>query len=101
MKKNIDDIVFTDEILKKYKDDSDRITELCKKIDKNKKIQKEYKKYLKSKKDELEIHYNKIDVILDDINKETSETKITITDKEKYVIKEKNNNREFIRGLYC
>lgn len=48
MKKDINNIVFTDEILEKYKADSEKITKLCKKIDKNKKIQKEYKEYLKT-----------------------------------------------------
>lgn len=45
--KNIDNVVFTDEILEKYKDDSKMITELCKKLDENQKVQEEYKKFLK------------------------------------------------------
>lgn len=45
--KDIDNVVFTDEILEKYKDDSKMITELCKKLDENKKVQEEYKKFLK------------------------------------------------------
>lgn len=45
--KDIDNVVFTDEILEKYKDDSKMITELCKKLDDNKKVQEEYKKFLK------------------------------------------------------
>lgn len=45
--KDIANVVFTDEILEKYKADSEKITELCKKIDKNKKVQEEYKKFLK------------------------------------------------------
>lgn len=45
--KDIDNVVFTDEILEKYKDDSKEITELCKKLDENKKVQEEYKKFLK------------------------------------------------------
>lgn len=48
MKKDINNIIFTDEILEKYKADSEKITKLCKKIDKNKKIQKKYKEYLKT-----------------------------------------------------
>jgi hypothetical protein len=45
--KDIDNVVFTDEILEKYKDDSKMITELCKKLDENKKVQEEYEKFLK------------------------------------------------------
>lgn len=45
--KDIDNVVFTDEILEKYKDDSKMITELCKKLDENRKVQEEYKKFLK------------------------------------------------------
>lgn len=47
--KDIDNVVFTDEILEKYKDDSKEITELCKKIDKNKIFQKKYRKFLEGK----------------------------------------------------
>lgn len=49
--KDIDNVVFTDEILEKYKDDSKMITELCKKLDENKKVQEEYKKFLKGRND--------------------------------------------------
>lgn len=47
--KDIDNVVFTDEILEKYKADSEKITELCKKIDKNKIFQKKYRKFLEGK----------------------------------------------------
>lgn len=47
--KDIDNVVFTDEILEKYKDDSKEITELCKKIDENKIFQKKYRKFLEGK----------------------------------------------------
>lgn len=47
--KDIDNVVFTDEILEKYKDDSEKITELCKKIDDNKIFQKKYRKFLEGK----------------------------------------------------
>lgn len=54
--KDIDNVVFTDEILEKYKADSEKITELCKKLDKNKKVQEEYKKFLEGK--ERIIHFS-------------------------------------------
>ena len=54
--KDIDNVVFTDEILEKYKDDSEKITELCKKIDKNKIFQKKYRKFLEGK--ERIIHFS-------------------------------------------
>ena len=47
--KDIDNVVFTDEILEKYKDDSEKITELCKKLDDNKIFQKKYIKFLEGK----------------------------------------------------
>ncbi len=54
--KDIDNVVFTDEILEKYKADSEKITELCKKIDKNKIFQKKYRKFLEGK--ERIIHFS-------------------------------------------
>lgn len=45
--KRINKVKFTNKLLKKYKSDNDKITSLCEKADKNKKIQKLYKKYLK------------------------------------------------------
>lgn len=58
MKKNIEDITFDDSLLEKYKEENEKITMLCKKLDKNKKLQKQYNEYLKTKENELsEINY--------------------------------------------
>lgn len=43
MKKDINNIVFTDEILEKYKTDSEKITKLCKKKIRIKKSKKSIK----------------------------------------------------------
>ncbi len=53
MKKNIEDITFDDSLLEKYKEKNEKLTMLCKKLDKNKKVQKKYKEYLQTKEDEL------------------------------------------------
>lgn len=53
MKKNIEDIIFDDSLLEKYKRENENITRLCKKIDKNRKIQKKYNEYLKTKERNL------------------------------------------------
>ncbi len=80
--KDIDNVVFTDEILEKYKDDSEKITELCKKIDKNKKVQEEYKKFLKGEEKLLHA-YEKLEQEnqkLKDELKNKPDTQITLQD---------------------
>lgn len=49
-KAKLKDVKFTPEILEKYKEDTSKITKMCKKIDKNKKIQAEYETFLEDKK---------------------------------------------------
>ena len=49
-KAKLKDVKFTPEILEKYKEDSSKITKMCKKIDKNKKIQAKYETFLEDKK---------------------------------------------------
>lgn len=80
--KDIDNVVFTDEILEKYKADSEKITELCKKLDKNKKIQEEYKRFLKGEEKLLHA-YEKIkkeNQQLKDELKNKPDTQITLRD---------------------
>lgn len=50
MKKNIDDIIFSEAILNRYKEDALKIEQLCKKLDNNKKINKKLKRYRHSRK---------------------------------------------------
>lgn len=80
--KDIDNVVFTDEILEKYKDDSEKITELCKKIDDNKIFQKKYRKFLEG--EERIIHaYEKLEQEnqkLKDELKNKPDTQITLQD---------------------
>lgn len=74
---DIDDIVFTDEILEKYKDDSKEITELCKKIDENKIFQKKYRKFLEGKEriihvseqenKQLKEKVNKLEILIENL----------------------------------
>lgn len=89
--KDIDNVVFTDEILEKYKDDSEKITELCKKIDKNKKVQEEYKKFLKGEEKLLHA-YEKLEQE-NKILKENAENNDKVVDKvnwENMLLKKEN-----------
>lgn len=77
--KDIDNVVFTDEILEKYKDDSKMITELCKKLDENKKVQEEYEKFLKGEEKLLHA-YEKLEQE-NKILKENAENNDKVVDK--------------------
>ena len=102
MEKNINDIVFDDRLLEKYKDDNDKITSLCKKADKNKIIQLLYKKFLKNKQKELKINYNNFEELeKNTISIEEQRKKLTINGNEKYVVSSKKCSREFYGGQYC
>ena len=75
--KDIDNVVFTDEILEKYKDDSEKITELCKKIDDNKIFQKKYRNFLEGKEriihvseqenKQLKEKVNKLEILIENL----------------------------------
>lgn len=75
--KDIDNVVFTDEILEKYKDDSKEITELCKKLDDNKIFQKKYRKFLEGKEriihvseqenQQLKEKVNKLEILIENL----------------------------------
>lgn len=89
--KDIDNVVFTDEILEKYKADSEKITEICKKIDKNKKVQEEYKKFLKGEEKLLHA-YEKLEQE-NKILKENAENNDKVVDKvnwENMLLKKEN-----------
>lgn len=80
--KDIDNVVFTDEILEKYKADSKEITELCKKLDDNKIFQKKYRNFLEGKERLLHA-YEKLEQEnqkLKDELKKKPDTQITLQD---------------------
>lgn len=89
--KDIDNVVFTDEILEKYKDDSKMITELCKKLDENKIFQKKYRKFLEGKERILHA-YEKLEQE-NKILKENAENNDKVVDKvnwENMLLKKEN-----------
>ena len=57
MKRRIEDITFDSSLLEKYKEDNEKLTNLCKKIDNDIFFQIRYRRYLKKR---LKINYNKI-----------------------------------------
>lgn len=88
--KNIDNVVFTDEILEKYKDDSKMITELCKN-QMRKKVQEEYEKFLKGEEKLLHA-YEKLEQE-NKILKENAENNDKVVDKvnwENMLLKKEN-----------
>ena len=77
--KDIDNVVFTDEILEKYKDDSKEITELCKKLDDNKIFQKKYRKFLEGKERIIHVLEQENQQLKDEL-KNKPDTQITLQD---------------------
>lgn len=77
--KDIDNVVFTDEILEKYKNDSKEITELCKKLDENKIFQKKYRKFLEGKERIIHVLEQENQQLKDEL-KNKPDTQITLRD---------------------
>lgn len=50
MKRRVEDITFDSSLLEKYKEDNEKLTNLCKKIDNDFFFQIRYRRYLKKKK---------------------------------------------------
>ena len=103
MKKNVKEIIFDEKLVNKYQKENDKIKILCQKLDKDPKIQKEYKKFLKKQQSkDLKLIYNNISkATKSDNNKIKTETyEIPLRNKEiKFTMK--NSDTKIIKNGYC
>lgn len=92
--KKIEEVLFDKDLSTKYKNEIEEINNLCKELDKDRSIQKLYKKYLKTKKNK-QINYNKLisTALIRKNGIPNNSLKMSVPNKEKFVTDPKLEER--------